>query len=240
MVGWCVVLPPFPEGEVDIQDGRPVNLQLQVVPRRSAPVARVDPDRIRVAPVVGAVSAAAGQVDPAHEGDAAPRIVRPVDDQELLVVAAESAHPLVGYQLPAGSVDQRAQHPVGVLVEAHQGRVGTPQQPADGHAAAGQPGQQRAEFGARAGQLAGGVDAPVGQVHPVSSGEAGEQLVQPGEVRSPVDVHRHLIAERPGPSIRVLDVNGRRRVAPLLRGQQPVHGGVRFTEYRRAHRCPRS
>jgi hypothetical protein len=169
-----------------------------------------------------------------------------VDDQELLVVTAEPAHPLVGYQLSTGPVDQRAQHPVGVLVEPDQGWVGSPQKPADGHPVPCQSGQQRAELAARAGQLAGGVDAPVGQVHPVSGGKAGQQLVQPGEVGGPVHVHRHLIAGRPGPSIPVLGVDRRRRVAPLLRGQQPVHGGVRrdvaapFTEYWWSHRCLRS
>jgi hypothetical protein len=145
----------------------------------------------------------------------APGIVRPVDDQELLVVTAEPAYPLVGHQLPAGPVDQHAQDPVGVLVEPDQGRVGTPEQPPDGHPAAGQPGQQRAEPGVRTGQLAGGVDAPVGQIHPITSAELREQLVQAREVGRPVDVHGHLVADRPGPSVGMLAVDGCRRIAAL-------------------------
>jgi hypothetical protein len=94
-----------------------------------------------------------------------------VDDQELLVVAAKPAHPLVGHQLAAGPIDQRAQHPVGVLVEPDQGRVGAPQQPPDSHTAAGQPDQQRTELASRTGQPTGGVDTPIGQVHPVASAE---------------------------------------------------------------------
>jgi hypothetical protein len=120
-----------------------VQLQLQVVPGRPAAIARVDPDRVGVPEMVGVVAAAAGQVDAADEGDAADRIVRAVDDQQLLVVAAEATDPLVGHQLPAGPVDQGAQDPVGVLVEVDQGRVGAPQRPPDGHSAAGQPHQQR-------------------------------------------------------------------------------------------------
>ena len=39
VVGGCAVLPAFPEGEVDVQDGRASQLQLQVMPGRPAPVA---------------------------------------------------------------------------------------------------------------------------------------------------------------------------------------------------------
>jgi hypothetical protein len=169
-----------------------VELQLQVVPGRPPAVPRVDPDRIGVPEMVGAVTAAAGQVDPAHERDAAPGPVGEVDDQQLLVVAAEAAHPLVGHQLPAGAVDHRAQDPVGVLVEPDQGRVGAPQQPPDGHPAAG---------------------------------EGGQQPVQPLEVRGPVHIHGDVVAGRPGLAVAVLGVDGRRRVATLVRGQEPGRGG---------------
>jgi hypothetical protein len=72
VVGWGAILPAFPEGEVDVQHGRTVHLQLQVVPGRPAAIPRVDPDRIGVAEMLGVVAAAAGQVDAADEGDAAP------------------------------------------------------------------------------------------------------------------------------------------------------------------------
>ena len=82
------------------------------------------------------------------------------------LVAAEPAHLLVGYQLPAGSVDQRAQHPVGVLVEADQGGVGAPQKPADGHPVPCQSGQRGPSSlpGPASWRVA---SMPVGQVHPV-------------------------------------------------------------------------
>ena len=73
----------------------------------------------------------------------------------------------------AGSVDERAHDPIGVLVEVDEGRVGAPQQPTDGHAAAGLPDQKRTELAARTGQLAGGVDAPVGQIHLIAGIELG-------------------------------------------------------------------
>jgi hypothetical protein len=164
MVGGRAVLPALPEGQVDVQHGRALQLQLQVVPGRPAAIPRVDPDRIGVAEMLGVITAAAGQVNAADEGDAADGVVRAVDDQELLVVAAEAAHPLVSDQLPAGPVDQGAQDPDGVLVEPDQGRMRAPQQSPDGHPAAGEGGQQRPQLATGAGQLAGGVDAPVGQV----------------------------------------------------------------------------
>ena len=55
--------------------------------------------------MIRGVGAAAGQVDPADERDAADGVVRAVDDQQLLVVAAEATDPLVCHQLPAGPVD---------------------------------------------------------------------------------------------------------------------------------------
>jgi hypothetical protein len=189
----------------------------------------------RDAPVV---AAAAGQVDAAHERDAAPGLVRAVDDQQLLVVAAEAAHPLVGHQLPAGPVDHGAEDPVGVLVEVDQRRVRAPQQPADADAVAGQPGQERAELGARAVQLAGGVDAPVGQVQPVAGVQAGEQPMQPREVGRPVDVHRHPVAGRPGVPVAVLAVDAGPRVAPLVAGQQPVGRAVSDGDPRPRERRP--
>ena len=52
MVAGRVVLPAFPEGEVDVQDGRAAQLQLHVVPGRPPPIAGVDADRIAVALMV--------------------------------------------------------------------------------------------------------------------------------------------------------------------------------------------
>jgi hypothetical protein len=126
MVAGGAVLPALPEGVVDVEHGRAAQLQLEVVPGRPAAIARVDADRVGVAEMPGVVTTAPGQVDATDEGDAAVGVVGAVDDQQLLVVAAEAAHPLVGHQLPAGPVDQRAQRTVGVLVEVDEGRVGAP------------------------------------------------------------------------------------------------------------------
>jgi hypothetical protein len=227
VVAGGVVLPALPEGVVDVQHGRAAQLQLEVVPGRPPAVAGVDPDRVGVAEMPGVITTAAGQVDAADEGDAGLGIVGAVDDQQLLVVAAEAAHPLVGHQLPSGPVDQRAQHPVGVLVEVDEGRVGAPQEPADGHPAPRQPGQQRAQLAPGTGQLAGGVDPPVGQVDPVPGRERGQQLVQAPEVGGPVDVDADPVAGHPGLPVSALEVDRRRRVAALLRGQQPGRRAVR-------------
>jgi hypothetical protein len=226
MVAGSAVLPALPEGVVDVQDDRAAQLQLEVVPGRPSAVAGVDPDRVGVAEMPGVVTTAAGQVDATDEGDAAVRIVGAMDDQQLLVVAAEAAHPLVGDQLPPGPVDQRAHHPVGVLIEPDQGRMGAPQQPPDGHSAAGEGSQQRPQLAARAGQLASGVDAPVGPIHPIPGAESGQQLVQPPEVGGPIHMHRDPVPSRPGLAVTVLGVDGRGRVATLVSGQEPDPGGI--------------
>jgi hypothetical protein len=96
VVGWRAVLPALPERQVDVQDRGAAHLQLQVVPGRPSAVSGVNANRVGVALMVGSVGAAARQVDPADERDAAPGVSGEVDDQELLVVAAEPAYPLVG------------------------------------------------------------------------------------------------------------------------------------------------
>jgi hypothetical protein len=58
-----------------------LQLQLQVVPGRVRPVAAIDPDRVAIAQVLGGVVAAARQVDPADERQAAPGPVGGMDDQ---------------------------------------------------------------------------------------------------------------------------------------------------------------
>jgi hypothetical protein len=220
------VLPAFPEGEVDVEDRGALQLRLEVAPGRAEAVAGVDPDGVGVADVLRVIAPAARQVDAAQKRDAAAGILWEMDDQELLVVAAEPAHSLVGDQLPAGTVYQSAEHAVRVLVEPDQRRVRPPQQPPDRDASPCEVRQQRTQLAARPGQQPGGVDAPVGQVEPVAGPKVREQLVQARDVRLPVHVDADQVVVGPGAPVLPSRVDLGRRVATLVGGEQPGRGDV--------------
>ena len=192
MVAGGAVLPALPEGEVDIQHGRAAQLQLEVVPGRPPTVAGVDPDRVGVAEMPGVVTTAAGQVDATDEGDAAVGVVGAV----------------VGHQLPPARLTSVLSTRLASWLNRTRAGWERHSSPPDGHSAAGEGGQQRPQLAARAGQLAGGVDAPVGQVHPVAGAESGQQLVQPPEVGGSIHMHHDPVPSRPGLAVTVLGVDG--------------------------------
>src|SRR5206468_3354130 len=76
------------EGQGEVADGRSAYLDLYVVPGRALAVDLGKVHRLRVAGVVGVVTAAAGQVDAAQKRNVAFRLARLLGDDQLLVVRA--------------------------------------------------------------------------------------------------------------------------------------------------------
>src|SRR5262245_59628851 len=118
----CRILPQLPEGVGEVADDRTMKLELHVVPARSLPVVLVHGHRLLVASVALIVATAVTEVDAARECDIVGGPSRATDDEQLLMVTAEQAHPLVEQHLTAGLVD-RLGH-VKVLLLAEVGLVG--------------------------------------------------------------------------------------------------------------------
>jgi hypothetical protein len=110
------VLPAFPEAEGQVPDRWPAQLQLDVVPGRPGPVLTVHLDRLGVALMPGVVAAAMGEVDAAGEGHVLVG-VGPVHQDQLLVMGAGAADPLVEQDLAPGLVDHVPQMQVLALAE---------------------------------------------------------------------------------------------------------------------------
>ena len=130
------------------------------------------------------------------------------------MVAAEPAHPLVGYQLPPA----RLTSVLSTRLASWLKRTGAG---ATATAARGWPPRaaaSRASSGPSSvpgpSSCRSGVDAPVGQVHPVSGGKAGAGMQHRAEVGGPVDVHGDVVADRqarPSPCSASMAVAGVRR-----------------------------
>ena len=180
-------MPPLGERPREVVDRRTADLELQVVPRRAlAVVLVVELDRLRITAVVVVVATAVAEVDAADERDVAGRIVAP-HDEELLVVAAAAADPVVEQHLTARLVDAREKERFlpspkfiarGASARAAPARCTPP---------LGQLREHVADRGAGPGEQLVGIALPVGEVHPVAGAALAQHLVQPGEVLGAVD-----------------------------------------------------
>ena len=221
------VLPPFPEHGLDVDDGRPADRSLDVVPRRVVAVLLGQDLGLRVAVVLGVVAPGVAQVDPADVGDVPGLVVTVADDEHLLVVGAAEPDPHVEQRLRAALLEPLAEAAVLLGGEAQGLLVRAPDQAADVDAALVGATEHRGDLAARlADQLLVGVALPVGEEDQVALTGRLEPFVELGVVRRPVDERPDQVALRPRLLAGVVVVEPRARVAALARGQQPV-GRVR-------------
>ncbi len=173
--------------------------------------------------MLGVVATAVAQIDPADEGDVPVGVPVVLDHEQLLVVRAEPADPLVQQHLPAGLVDLVAQVLVLLGVVGQVLRVRAPDQAADLDAVLGQIAEHLTHARALGQQFLVGVPAPVGEVDPVPGGQLTEFLVEPAEVVRTVQHRSDLIAGHPAETVvpgNPVDVG--RGVAPLLGREEPA------------------
>ena len=204
---WVLVLerrgvqPALAEGLSEVADGRPPDLELNVVPGRPRPVSPIQDDGLRVALVALVVAPPVAEVDPADERDVLLGAPASSDDGELLVVGAEPADPLVGQHLTARVVHDLAD--VRVLLLGVPLLVGMrpPHQPAHVDPSPDGLGENRPQFRTWSGQSLPGVASPVEEPHLVPGTEAGQLLVQPGEVGGPVDQRRDGVPLGPASAV---------------------------------------
>ena len=216
------VLPPLAEGRLDVVHRRPLHRDLHVVPRRSATEDLRHDDPLVVAPVVGVVTTAVAQVDPADVGDVAARVVAVPQDDELLVVRPTRAHPHVTQALPAGLVDLDAEQARLLGVEPEPVPVRAPEQAADVGPAAGGRREGRGDRVAVVGHQLVGVAPPVDEVEEVALAEGADPVVELGHVRRPVDDGPDVVPHAPRGAVRVVVVDVGVGVLPLLGEQEEV------------------
>jgi hypothetical protein len=194
---------------------------LDVVPGGAGTVSLVQGDGLRIPFVTLVVSASVAEVDPAEERHillTAP----PPDEDELLVVGAETADPLVGKHLATRFVHDAAD--VGVLLFgiALLVRMRSPDQRSDVDPSAGGLGQDRPQFRACTGQSLAGVASPVEEPHVITWCEAAQLRVKLAKIGGAMDQGRSGVSLSPAEAIPPAPVDRRGRVAALLGAQQPV------------------
>ena len=171
------VLPSLPERPRQIPDRRAVDLQLDVVPRRSWSVAGIELDRLLVTLMRLVVPPAVAEIDAAGEGDILIRRVRMAGDEQLLVMAAVAAHPLVEQHLTAGLVHRLDEMKVRLLAEVSFVGMGTPDETTYVDASLSELGQHAGDLGAGTVEPFVRIATPVGEVDPC----ALRQFVEDGE-----------------------------------------------------------
>ena len=150
--------------------------------------------------------------------------VRSPDHDELLVVRAEAADPLVGQHLTARVVHDLPDVRVLLLGVALLVGMRPPHQPT--HVDPSPDGLRReptpAPYPVR--PVAARRPPPVEEPHLVPGAQAGQLLVQPGEVGRPVDQRRDRVPLGPASAVPAAAVDHRVGVAALLGTQEPLLG----------------
>src|SRR5947207_7936933 len=156
-----------------------------------------------------------------------------MDDDELLVMRADTAHPLVEEELPSGAVHDRGELGLRFLAEAEGSRVGPPEQTPDVDAAARQLGEDAGDGRTLVPQFLVVVATPVDDAHEVAGAHGLERLGDPSEIRLAVDQRRdagglgpRLFADERGP--RTLTLAGEEPGAAGSRVSALVHGAAKF------------
>ena len=222
MVEWRRVVPPLAERLDEIGDRRATDLGLHVVPRWAVAVPTVEGDRLRVAAVVVVVVPTVAEVDAPDERDGTAVVVAPVDDDQLLVMAAGPSDPLVEQDLCAPFVELACQRRVVLLREVRLARVRAPDEAAQRDPAP-YGGQQEGVEGRSRPQPLVAVALPVGQGDRVRPLRGPHDVGESPEVVGAVDVDRHGVARRPGRGA----VEGGGGVGALAGPEEP-RGGCRI------------
>jgi alanine dehydrogenase len=214
------VLPTLPKRVREVADRGTPNLHLDVVPRRTRPVAPVHLNGLRIALVALVVTPAMAEVDSTDEGDVVVLVTQPTQQEELLVVGSSPPHTLVEEYLPTGLVDALGK--VGVLLLAEASEVRTPEQAAHLDTATSEIGEHDTDLGAGPVEALVVVAPPVGEVQVVTALQRLQRPIEPSEVRRSVDEGLHGVAGGPRPPVATAPIELCRRIAALLGREEPV------------------
>ena len=154
-----------------------------------------------VASVRRIVTAGSCEVDAADEGYVAAQIVAVPDHHELLVVAAQGTHPVVGEELTTGGVHCPDQSPVLPCSADQPRRMGSPHQSLDHDAVVTGTAQRLVQGEPLVGEDPVGVDAPADEEHQVTGCGVLERVGEGSELGPPVDQGTDGVAGGPGSEV---------------------------------------
>ena len=215
------VLPPFPEDRFHVGDGRALDGDLDVVPRRAGSVGGAQRARLLVAVVRVVIPAAVAQVDPAHVRHIPLGAASMAQHDQLLVMRSAVAHPHIQQAFAARGNDSLAEIAVFLQAVPEPVQVRAPEQAADDHAAAGRVGQHPRHLRARAVEPLIRVAPPVGEQQQVAWSHGADAAKQFGEVRGTVQQRAHPVPGGPCSAVVVAGVQPRGGIAALISGEEP-------------------
>jgi hypothetical protein len=181
-----------------LRDGGTLDLQLDVMPRRSRAVAVVHRRSLGVTAVTAVISASMAEVDATHEGHVVASRAHAMNYQQLLVVRAEGPHPLIKQDLAAMAIDGLLQAAVGPLAEGEHFGVGAPDKAAYIHPPLGQGGQEVSDAGTTGCQQFVTVSPPIGEVDGVTCLQLRQLVDESLIVAATIDEWDHAVALGPG------------------------------------------
>jgi hypothetical protein len=156
------------EREIELRHHRPTNFELDVVPRRSRSVTRVQFDDLSVAAMEGVVSATVAEVDAADEGDVTIDGGWMAHEHHLLVMRTPSTNPPVAQDLAASLGDLASEPPILFRAEGEEITMGTPEETTNVDAPTTRVGEQRRDRRALVRHAFISVSAPIGEANLVA------------------------------------------------------------------------
>ena len=161
------------------------------------------------------------EINPADERNVVCRAIRSVDEDDLLVVRAEPADPLVEQHLAACAIDHVSDVHGLMLAEPRPVRMRAPHQRAHLSPALERLAQHGSELRSVPGQTLAGVAPPVEEPHLVPTPHPRKFLVQLGEIGDAMDQRGNGVSLGPAQAIAAPTVD-LRRVVPALDAQEPA------------------
>jgi hypothetical protein len=221
------ILPPFPEGRVQVSDRRSPDLELNVVPGGPRSVPPIKNDALRIPFVALVIAAAVAQIDPTDEGNVVDGSGAATDEGELLVVGSEPADPFIGQHLPARLVHDLAEVEILLLRIPFLVRMGPPYQPPHVGAPPDRIGKDVPHLRSRAGQPLIVVAPPVQEPQAVPGTEGAGLFVQSLEVLGAVDENLDGVPLGPASAVPATAVDLGGVVTALARTEEPSVGPPR-------------
>jgi hypothetical protein len=178
---------------------------------------------LRVAVMLGIVTAAVRKVDATDESNITFGCCRVADDHELLMMRAAKSHPLVKKDFTPGRVAFLAQMAVLLGAEAEPVRVRPPEQSLDAYASARSRREDDSDLGLRgAVKKLIGVAAPIGEEQLVPGLQLTDGLQKPSEICRAVNEGLDPVSNRPCQSVRMPAVDLGGVVASFAAGKEPA------------------
>jgi hypothetical protein len=215
------IFPSFPKREIKFTHGRSSNFELDVVPRGSRSIPRVQLDGLDVPTVAVVITTSVTEIDASDKRHVVINTRRMTDDDHFLMVRSPSAYSFIEQHFASRLGHFNGESSILLRIKSKAVTVRAPEQTSNVDASSTRVRQEGRNRYPVAGYHFVGVAAPVGKTYLVPWLQARDALIESGEIRDPINMERDEVAFGPSQS-EMLRVNLGRWVAPLLRSKEPV------------------